>query len=370
MPLALLRSSPTARRPAAERERERRLEPLPQPPPHAAPIDLEALSSRWRAALNAAQDALVSAGRSIDAAELNDRRTRLTRERSETARLLESIAHEERVSLVHRLEGPRPTLAMLGLPPGTAACVFDLEGVLTGSAAVHAAAWAETFEPFLLARAEKTGERFGPYAPFNPRTDYVDHIHGRPRLEGVRAFLASRGIRLPEGEPADPPGAETVHGLANRKNEAFLHRLATEGITPFEGSRRYLDAVRDAGVRSAVVSASANTLAILDRAGLRRLVDQRVDGTTIVADRLRAWPAPDVLLAACRKLGVEPDAAAVFETAPAGVAAGRAARFALVVGVDRRGDGEALRQSGADLVVTDLAELLDPALGGRTRRTA
>jgi HAD superfamily hydrolase (TIGR01509 family) len=370
MPSALLQSSPTATGPAAEPERKRRPELSSQPPPPAPPFDLEALSSRWRAAFNAAQDALASAGRSIDATELNDRRTRLARERSDTARLLESIAHEEHVSLVHRLEAPRPTFAMLGLPPGTAACVFDLEGVLTGSAAVHATAWAETFEPFLLARAEKTGERFGPYAPFNPRTDYPDHIHGRPRLDGVRAFLASRGIRLPEGEPADPPGAETVHGLANRKNEAFLHRLDAEGVAPFEGSRRYLDAVRDAGIRSAVVSASANTLRILEHAGLDRLVDQRVDGETIVADRLRAWPAPDVLLAACRKLGVRPDEAAVFETAAAGVAAGRAARFALVVGVDRRGDGETLRRPGADVVVTDLVELLDPALGGRMRRTA
>jgi beta-phosphoglucomutase-like phosphatase (HAD superfamily) len=166
---------------------------------------------------------------------------------------------------------------MLGLAQEVDACVFELEGVLTGAAAIHAAAWAETFDELLLERGD------GRYAPFNPRTDYERYIHGRPRVEGVRAFLASRGIRLPEGRPDDPPTAETVQGLARRKNLALLRRLATEGVKAHEGARHYLEAVRDAGLHAAVVSASANTATILDQAGLAGLVDVRIDGTTILA---------------------------------------------------------------------------------------
>src|SRR5207249_4214595 len=154
----------------------------------------------------------------------------------------------------------------------------------------------------------------------------------------VRAFLASRGIRLPEGAPADPPTTQTVHGIAQRKNLALLRRLAAEGVKPHAGARHYLEAVRDAGLHSAVVSASANTSQILERAGLDRLVDARVDGTTITSERLRSWPAPDVLLAACRRLDVVPRHAAAFETLPAGVAAGHSAGFREVVAVERHGD--------------------------------
>jgi beta-phosphoglucomutase-like phosphatase (HAD superfamily) len=248
------------------------------------------------------------------------------------------------------------------LPNDALACVFELEGVLTGGAAVHAAAWAETFDALLLKRSERTGERFGPFAPFNPRTDYAVHIHGRPRVEGVRAFLASRGIRLPEGEPGDLPSAETVHGLANRKNHALLRRLDAQGVDAYEGSRRYLEAARDVGLHCAVVSASANTESILESAGLAELIEQRVDGNAIVASGLRAWPAPDVLLAACRRLDVRPQQTAVFETDVAGIAAGRAGDFEVVVAVDRTGDADTLRRQGADLVVGDLAELLDARL--------
>lgn len=251
---------------------------------------------------------------------------------------------------------------MLGLTDDVDACVFELEGVLTGAASIHAAAWAETFDDLLLSRAERSRDRLGPYAPFNPRTDYVTYIHGRPRVDGVRAFLASRGIRLPEGSPDDQPSAETVHGLAQRKNLALLRRLAAEGVQAHAGARHYLEALREAGVHAAVVSASANTSAILARAGLDRLVDVRVDGRTIADEHLRTWPAPDVLLAACEELHVAPRHAAAFETMADGVAAGHNAGFREVVAVERHGAPETMRRQGADLVVRDLDELLDPAL--------
>jgi beta-phosphoglucomutase family hydrolase len=251
---------------------------------------------------------------------------------------------------------------LLGLPSAVSACVFNLDGVLIGSAALHAAAWAETFDEFILARIERTGGRF---APFNPRTDYPEYMHGKPRLEGVRAFLASRGISLPEGVNDDPPGSETVHGLASHKKEVLLRRIEERGVSAFEGSKRYLELARDAGLHCAVVSASANTDAILERAGLASLVEQRVDGNTILAERLRGKPAPDILLAACRMLGVPPQQAAAFETSSAGVAAARAGGLGLVIGVDAGGQAEALRNQGADLVVSGLAELLEQNLPSR-----
>jgi HAD superfamily hydrolase (TIGR01509 family) len=236
------------------------------------------------------------------------------------------------------------------------ACVFNLNGVLIFSTALHEAAWAETFDPFVLARAERT---HGSFAPFSPRTDYPEHIHGRPRLEGVRNFLASRGISLPEGAPNDTPGAETVHGLANRKREALLRRIETRGVRAFDGSRRYLQTARDAGVHRAVVSASANTGTILDRAGLADLIEETVDGNAIVAEHLRSKPAPDTLLAACGRLGVEPGHAAAFETTPAGVAAAREGGFRLVIAVDEAARAAELRERGAHLVVPSLSELLE-----------
>lgn len=332
-------------------------------PTRKAPtVDLDALSKHWRLAFWTAHDALRAAELDLPAGERREREAELALERESTARLLDAVAREDHVRLLHRVGEPRPTKPMLGLPNDALACVFELEGVLTGSAAVHAAAWAETFDPLLLKRSERAGERFGPFAPFNPRTDYAAHIHGRPRLDGVRAFLASRGIRLPEGAPGDPPTAETVRGLANRKNQALLRRLAAQGVDAYEGSRRYLEAARDVGLHCAVVSASANTGVILESAGLGPLVEQRVDGNMIVAGALRAWPSPDVLLAACRKLDVRPQQTVVFETDIPGVAAAHAGGFEIVVGVDRSGEADELRREGADVVVGDLAELLDPRL--------
>ncbi len=245
---------------------------------------------------------------------------------------------------------------MLGLPEGVVACLFDLDGVLTDTAAVHNAAWTEMFDDYLRRRAERVGEQF---VPFDPQVDYPRYVDGKPRADGVRDFLASRGIVLPEGRETDPPDAETVNGLANRKNEAVLRRMDEDGVEVFEGSRRYLEAARDAGLRRAVVSSSANTRQVLEVTGLIELVEGWIDGITIGVEGLEGKPAPETFLAGARCVGTEPARAAVFEDALAGVQAGRAGRFGFVVGVDRVGQAEALRAHGADIVVSDLAELLE-----------
>jgi beta-phosphoglucomutase family hydrolase len=237
---------------------------------------------------------------------------------------------------------------MLGLPDGVDACLFDLDGVLTPTALVHEAAWKEMFDPFLATRGQR---------PFT-HDDYDRYVDGKTRADGVRSFLASRGIELAEGTPGDPPGADTVAGLGSRKNELFLAKVHAGGISPYPGSRRYLDAARAAGLRRAVVSSSANARAVLRGAGIDGLVEEVVDGVAIEQQGLRGKPAPDAYLAAARQLGVAPAQAAVFEDALAGVEAGRAGAFGYVVGVDRAGQSAALAAHGADRVVTDLADLL------------
>jgi beta-phosphoglucomutase family hydrolase len=243
------------------------------------------------------------------------------------------------------------------LPSRIRACLFDLDGVLTQTARVHDAAWKEMFDAYLRERASRTGE---PFVPFDPVADYTAYVDGKPRYDGVRSFLASREITLPEGEPSDPPSAETVHGLGNRKNELVLAMLKRDGVETYEGSVRYVRAVRDAGLHRAVVSASANCREVLQAAGIQDLFEVRIDG--IVADRkhLRGKPAPDTFLAAAEELDVEPADATVFEDALAGVEAGRAGHFGFVVGVDRAAQREALEEHGADIVVSDLSELLEP----------
>ncbi|WP_293055202.1 beta-phosphoglucomutase family hydrolase [Mycobacterium sp.] len=243
----------------------------------------------------------------------------------------------------------------LGLPDTVHACLFDLDGVLTDTASVHTKAWKAMFDAYLRQRAERTGEQF---VPFDPAADYRQFVDGKKREDGIRSFLASRGIELPDGDPDDPPDAETVHGLGNRKNEMFQKTLHDDGVTVFDGSRRYLQAVTDAGLAVAVVSASANTADVLKVTGLDRFVHQRVDGVTLRREHLAGKPAADSFLRAAQLLGVAPGAAAVFEDALAGVAAGRAGHFGFVVGVDRVGQAEDLRRYGADIVVGDLAELL------------
>ena len=245
---------------------------------------------------------------------------------------------------------------MLGLPEGVRACLFDLDGVLTQTAKVHAAAWKEMFDGFLRERAARAGE---PFRPFDAVADYDEYVDGMPRYDGVRSFLAARGIDLPEGEENDPVSAETVHGLGNRKNEIVLRLIREQGVEPYEGSVRYLRAAREAGLRRAVVSSSSNCREVLAAAGIEDLFEQRIDGLVAERDHLKGKPAPDTFLAAARALGVTPGQAAVFEDALAGVAAGRGGDFACVVGVDRVGQADELRAHGADVVVSDLAELLD-----------
>ena len=245
---------------------------------------------------------------------------------------------------------------MLGLPEGVRACLFDLDGVLTQTAKVHAAAWKETFDGFLRERAARADE---PFRPFDPVADYDEYVDGMPRYDGVRSFLAARGIDLPEGEENDPASAETVHGLGNRKNEIVLRLIREQGVEAYEGSVRYVHAAREAGLRRAVVSSSSNCRDVLVAAGIEDLFEQRIDGLVAERDHLKGKPAPDTFLAGARTLGVTPEQAAVFEDALAGVAAGRAGGFACVVGVDRVGQAHELRAHGADVVVSDLAELLD-----------
>jgi beta-phosphoglucomutase family hydrolase len=245
---------------------------------------------------------------------------------------------------------------MLGLPDAVRACLFDLDGVLTPTAKVHAAAWREMFDGFLRGRAAKGGDLF---VPFDPVADYDEYVDGKPRRDGVRLFLAARSIELPEGEKHDPATVETVMGLGNRKNEIVLRMLRDEGVEAYEGSVRYVRAVREAGLRCAVVSSSSNCREVLVAAGIEDLFEQRIDGVVAEREHLKGKPAPDTFLAGARALGVAPEHAAVFEDALAGVAAGRAGGFVCVVGVDRAGQADELRKHGADVVVTDLAELLD-----------
>jgi beta-phosphoglucomutase family hydrolase len=244
---------------------------------------------------------------------------------------------------------------MLGLPDGVNACLFDMDGVVTKTAVVHAAAWQEMFDEFLRQHAAATGT---PFVPFDPVADYDDYVDGKPRLDGTRSFLQSRGIELPEGSPDDPPGTPTVHGLSNRKNELVLAKLAAGAVQVYPGSVRYIRSVKGNGIATAVVSSSANTRQVLESAGIADLFDARVDGLVAAERGLRGKPAPDTFLAAAQLLGTTHDRAAVFEDALAGVEAGRAGRFALVVGVDRVGQASQLAAHGADVVVSDLAELL------------
>ncbi len=245
---------------------------------------------------------------------------------------------------------------MLGLPAEIDALLFDLDGVLTQTAKVHADAWKQTFDQFLGNRVDHAG---GQFVPFDKVADYDEYVDGKPREDGVRSFLQSRGIELPEGTPDDPPDALTVHGVGNNKNKRVLKLIHDHGVEPYEGSVRYVRAAADAGVARAVVSSSANARDVLKAAGMADLFDTIVDGVVADHEHLHGKPAPDTFLAGATKLGIEPSRAAVFEDALAGVQAGRAGGFGYVIGVDRVGQRSALIAHGADRVVDDLAELLD-----------
>jgi len=248
----------------------------------------------------------------------------------------------------------------LGLPPSIRACLFDVDGVLTPTAAVQAAAWKQTLDAFLRTRARR------PFAPFDLDRDYRAYVDGRARAAGVAAFLASRGIELPPGTADDPAGAPTGAGLGRLKHDLVVAALERDGVEAYPGSIAYVRAALDAGLRCAVVSGSTSCERVLDAAGIADLFEARVDGVVTARERLRGKPAPDAYLAAARALGVEPAASAVFEDALAGVEAARAGGFGYVVAVDRAGDGEALLDRGADVVVADLGELIRAS----TRRSA
>src|SRR5215216_315795 len=246
---------------------------------------------------------------------------------------------------------------MLKLPEGITTCLFDLDGVLTQTAKIHAQAWKEMSDAFLREWSE---EHDVPFEEFDRPTDYDEYVDGKPRLDGVRSFLESRGIHLQMGSPSDPPDAETIHALGTRKNDRVLELIQEQGVEPYEGSVRFAQQARDQGLRRAVVSSSTNCRDVLIAAGIDELFEERVDGVVAEREGLAGKPAPDTFLHGAKLLGAEPRAAAVFEDAQAGVEAGRAGDFGFVVGVDRTGQAEALKRRGADVVVEDLVELLEP----------
>jgi beta-phosphoglucomutase family hydrolase len=235
------------------------------------------------------------------------------------------------------------------------ACLFDLDGVLTQTALVHNAAWKQTFDTFLKSWAEQRDE---PFVPFDSASDYHRYVDGRQRADGVRTFLTSRGITLPEGDPDDTPDRETVNGIGNRKNLLVLQKIKEGAVQVYPGSVEYLKAAKAAGLRRAVVSASANCKDVLEAAGIADLLEVRVDGVVARELGLPGKPAPDTFLKGAELLGVDPAHCAVYEDAQAGVAAGRAGGFGIVIGVDRVDQAEALREHGADVVVKDLQDLL------------
>ena len=324
-------------------------------------LDFDALIGDWRRAFEAARAALEAGRHDLPATEFAMRGHRLAEERAETARLLDAFARERQMKqfLVRLVATAWESKRLLGVPADAVACVFNVDGVLVPSAAIHAEAWRVTFDEFVNRRIERTGVSV---ASFSIGVDYPRLIHGRTRVGGVHEFLVSRGIALPDGDPGDPPDAETVNGLANRKNQALREVLARGGAHAFQGARLYLELVRDAAMRCAVVSGSTNTRTLLEGARLLALIDECVDGNTARAESLRRKPAPDMLLAACRHLDVDPAHTVVFETTADGVDAGRAGGFELVVAVDRDSEAPSLRGHGANLVVADLGALLERQL--------
>ena len=321
------------------------------------PVDLESLSAEWQRALDAAGSALRAGSDSLPVWELRERRVALAHETETTAAALRALARGGRQPAPWL--SPTPiTNRMLGLPAAVRACLFDVEGVLTDSSRLHAWAWGEVFDDFLSRLGETTGWHL---IPFDRVADYRAYVEGRSRLEGVNTFLRSRGIRVREGWPDEPSDADSAHGLARRKGELLERRLHEQAVTALPAARRYLEAARRAGVMRAAVYESASTLPMLEQAGLASLIDARIDGAVVSAEDLHSRPAPDLLLAACRRLDMPPAHAATFTASAAGVVAGRRAGM-LTVGV---GDGrlcESLDGSGADRVIPSLGVLLDQRL--------
>ena len=236
------------------------------------------------------------------------------------------------------------------------AVLLDLDGVITDTASIHAACWKQMFDEYLQKRATQRGEAFH---PFDIATDYRLYVDGKPRYDGVRDFLASRRIQLPEGSPDDPPQAETVDGLGNRKNDLVNKIIEDKGVVRYEGSVKLVRQLRHQGFKIAVVTSSQNCTAVLKAAKLDDCFDLQVDGNVIHAQHLAGKPAPDTYLMAAKLLGVEPARAVVIEDALSGVEAGSNGKFGLVIGVARKRNADELRHHGANLVVNDLGELAD-----------
>jgi beta-phosphoglucomutase-like phosphatase (HAD superfamily) len=308
--------------------------------------------------LDAAQNALSASSRSLPSSELKRRRRDLARERQETAIMLTRLARTTGVRHVPWLSPVPVDTSMLSLPTTVQACLFDLDGVLTDSTALHAWAWGEVFDELLMRLSERTGWH---YIPFDRDADYRAYIEGRPRLEGVHAFLDSRGIRVPEGNLNDTAEVESARGIARRKGEVLARGLRERGVTALAGARRYLEAAGHAGLERAAVSASTSMVPMLELAGLATLLEESVGAEAMQAEGLSARPAPDLLLAACRQLGVRAEEAVTFTHSPAGVAAGRAAGLT-VIGVGEETERELLQSEGAGRVVSSLSALLDPRL--------
>ena len=319
---------------------------------------LDRIALEWERAFDADDRALAAAGAHPLDLDVAKRRRDLTQERLQTADLLARVAQLAGVQPAPWLSLIPISRKMLGLPPEVRACLFDLDGVLTDSGALQARAWADAFDPFLLGLSEQTDWL---YVPFDPDADYRAYLDGRPRLEGVHLFLNGRGIHLPEGHPDDPSEAATAYGLARRKSEALTRGLHSRGVNTIGGARRYLEASGSAGLARVAVSASTRTAPMLELAGLAALVDECVDADVIAAEELRSRPAPDLLLAACERIGVRPDEAVTFTQSPEGVAAGRTAGL-VVIGVGAGGRRELLRGFGAEVVVPSLGSLLDSRL--------
>jgi HAD superfamily hydrolase (TIGR01509 family) len=329
--------------------------------PQRRALDLEAVTTQWQRALDAADRALDSAAFVVRNGDLRDKRAALARERRTTEEAIARVAQVAGVNPAPWLSPVPVTPSALGLDSSVRACLFDLDGVLTNSHALHAHAWADVFDDFLLRLSEKTGWH---RIPFDPDVDYRLYVDGQSRIEGVHRFLASRGIRVPEGRPGDPPDAATAWGLAARKGETLASGLRHPGVAALAGSRRYLEAAGRAGLPRAVVSASTTALPMLVLADLATLVEERIDADVMRTEGLRSRPAPDLLLAACNRLGVAPSDAVTFTHSAAGIAAGNSAGLA-VVGVATGTRAEELAGFGAERVVPNLAGLLDAHLADR-----
>jgi len=320
---------------------------------------LARLTLSWQTAFDAADAALRAAVPDLPPGELGRRRQALVAEETATLGLLRSFARERFVMPPPRLYFGPISPSMLGLPSSLQSCIFELDGVLANSIAAHRRAWAEAFDGFLLRRSSLTTHDV---MPFDPYDDYENYIDGRPRLEGVRELLSSRGISLAVGDATDPPDAETVHGLANHKQAALRSILTQQGVAAFGASRQYLAAARHAGLRRAVVSVSENTGTMLDLSGLALFLDATVDGELVRAEGLRICPEPDTFLAAAQRLGAEPARTAVFVHDLVGVSAARAGGFGYIVAVERSGQKVTMLARGADRVVMDLGELMGRGL--------